>query len=127
MTWFFNLLKVVRVDYISAIYIFRSIIAFLIIFVIATPTVQAEPTSTAVSISLIRTYSSGDIYITVSPTFCNTDTFHLVASDAGLKQMLAVVLSAQSNGQTVFLEAKNSTGCNGWGTELQSIYLAAAP
>jgi hypothetical protein len=86
----------------------------------------SEPTSGPLFVSLLRVYATGDVYVSMkSNSFCNTDSFHIPASTAGRKEMLATLLTAQSLNSSVFLEASNATGCAGWGTKLQSIYLAS--
>lgn len=95
----------------------------LLLSVIASP-VNAEPSSSALLIAMVRTYSSGDIYVSMkSAAFCSTDTFRIPASHAGRKEMMATLLIAQAMDRPVLLEVVNSTGCAGWGTSLQSIYL----
>jgi len=84
----------------------------------------AEPTSVAVSITNIRSYSTGDAYVTFTPNFCSTDTVKLEAGITGNKPMYALLLTAISLSQKVYLEAKNTTGCVGWGTTLESVFMA---
>ena len=83
--------------------------------------VSAEPTSGPLLINTVRAYVNETIFISVSSSsFCGTDTFLIPSS--GANKMLAMVLAAQQTNRHVLLEASNTTGCNGWGTTLQSIY-----
>jgi hypothetical protein len=86
----------------------------------------AEPTSGPLFVNLLRVYSTGDVFVSMkSNAFCSTDTFHIPATVVGRRELLATLLTAQSLNSPVLLEASNATGCAGWGTKLQSIYLAA--
>ncbi len=84
----------------------------------------SEPTGGPLFIKLLRVYSSGEIYVTMqNNTFCTTDTFHVPATFPGRREILATLLTAKSLDSPVYLEALNDTGCVGWGTKLQSVYL----
>jgi restriction endonuclease Mrr len=86
--------------------------------------VQAEPTGGRVSILSVRPYSGGLIYVQVSSTaFCDTSVFAFTNSEVNGKEMYAAALTALVSGKEVQLEASTATGCTGWGTRLQSIYL----
>jgi hypothetical protein len=64
------------------------------------------------------------IYIGVSSSdFCGTTVFSFSSSEPNGKEMYAAVLTALASGKQVQLEASTATGCTGWGTRLQSIYL----
>jgi hypothetical protein len=39
--------------------------------------------------------------------------------------MYAAALTALTTGKRVILEVSNATGCTGWGTKLQSLYVLA--
>jgi hypothetical protein len=74
----------------------------------------------------VRPYINGDIYFSVnSSTFCNTNTFAIAFDAPARKEMHSVVLSALLNSKKIRVEALTATGCNGWGTKVQSIYLQA--
>lgn len=89
----------------------------------------AEPTSDQMTILSLRPYMDGPagiVYVHVSSTaFCNTDTFAIDMSRPGAKEAYAAALAALTSGKNVRLEAFNSTGCNGWATRLQSIFIHA--
>ncbi len=86
----------------------------------------AEPTGVPVNILSLRPYTSSNpvAYIEVSAsTLCNTNGFKINLSEPGGKEMYATALTAAASGKQVKLEVSNATGCQGWGTVLQSIYL----
>lgn len=90
---------------------------------------KAEPTSDQMTILSLRPNMDGPagiVYVHVSSTaFCNTDTFAIDMSRPGAKEAYAAALAALTSGKNVRLEAFNSTGCNGWATRLQSIFIHA--
>lgn len=90
---------------------------------------RAEPTSGAVHIISLRPYANangttgGQVYVRVdSAAFCSTDTFMINLGFGGAKEIYAAALSAMVAGKSVQLEVVG-TGCGGWGTTLQSIYI----
>lgn len=87
--------------------------------------VGAEPVSSkAVGVVMVRPYLGGVVYLQVSDnTFCGTDTFTIDTTQQNGKETYAAVLVAVTTGKKLGLEALNSTGCNGWGTRLQSVFL----
>ena len=86
--------------------------------------VQTEPTGGRVSIVSVRPYSSGLIYLEVSSSeFCGTSVFAFSSTEVNGKEMYAAALTALATGKEVRLEASTATGCTGWATRLQSIYL----
>lgn len=89
--------------------------------------VSAEPTGVAMKILYIRPYADGAggrVYIRVDQsTLCNTDSFMLDLSLSGSKEVYAAALSAFLNGRSVEIEVSNASGCQGWGTAIQSIYI----
>lgn len=87
-------------------------------------TVYAEPSGGKVDIVSLRPYAGSVIYIQVSSSsLCNTDTFTIDTSQLNGKEIYAAVLAAVTAGKKVSLEAANATGCAGWGTKLQSVYI----
>ena len=85
---------------------------------------QAEPTSDKLSIVSLRPYGGGIAYVQVSSdTFCTTDTFTIDLTQPSGKEMYAAVLAALTGGKKIRIEASNATGCNGWATRLQSVFL----
>ena len=92
---------------------------------LSTP-ILAVPESSDVSVVEVRPYLSGEIFVRVnSSTFCGTTVFMIPGTAVAKKEMYAAVLSALLTSKKIRLEALTSTGCNGWGTQLQSIYLQA--
>jgi hypothetical protein len=90
-----------------------------------TPTLAA-PESVSVSVTEVRPYITGDIFVAVNSTqLCDTNVFRISATAAGQKAMYAAVLLAFSTAKKIRLEAANATGCAGWGTQLQSVYLVS--
>lgn len=95
-----------------------------IALIIIAPPANAVPVSSPLFISYVRTYSTGDIFIGVTTNdFCSTSVFVISANLPAKKEMLASVLIAQSMNRSILFEANSSTGCNGWGTQLQSLWL----
>ncbi|KAF1721725.1 hypothetical protein [Pseudoxanthomonas wuyuanensis] len=86
--------------------------------------VQATPTGERVSVVSVRPYSGGLIYVQVSSSdFCGTNVFAFSASEVNGKEMYAAALTALVSGKQVRLEVSTATGCTGYGSRLQSIYL----
>ncbi|MCU7843181.1 MAG: hypothetical protein KZQ93_05010 [Candidatus Thiodiazotropha sp. (ex Monitilora ramsayi)] len=80
----------------------------------------------AVYVTQVRPYLDGSVFVHVDSTaFCDTAVFKISHDVVGRKEMYSAVLSALMASKKVILEAFTTTGCNGWGTELQSIYLQA--
>ena len=91
------------------------------LFAIASP----ESTSPAYVI-MVRPYNSGSIYIQLdSNVLCDTSVFMIDGNNAGKDIMYSAALSALVAKKKVRVEALTSTGCTGWGTRLQSLYLLA--
>ncbi len=86
--------------------------------------VQAAPIGGRVTIVNVRPYSGGSIYVHVSSAeLCGTEVFSFTSGEVNGKEMYAAVLTALTTGKQVQLEVSAATGCTGWGTRLQSIYL----
>jgi len=102
-----------------------SLLSVLLLAGIALPgRAQAEPTSDKLSIVSLRPYGGGIAYVQVSSdTFCTTDTFTIDLTQPSGKEMYAAVLAALTGGKKIRIEASNATGCNGWATRLQSVFL----
>ena len=106
-------------------------VALLLVF--ATSTVFAEPTPGPVNLLNICPYlgdpgqaGSSAVYITIAganPPVCNTTVYVLEISQPGVKEAFSILVTALAAGRTVYLEIRNSTGCTGWGTKLQSVHL----
>jgi hypothetical protein len=87
--------------------------------------VESSASSPAL-IQAIRPCHSGGVYIQVdSSAFCGTNTFYIDPLSSGYKEMHAGLLAAMMAKKQVLLEALTSTGCNGWGTQLQAFYIYA--
>lgn len=92
--------------------------------ILASQAAFAEPVSTPVYIKVLRPYGGGvNVYVDIDGTFCGTNGFIIDTSVQNGKEMYAAALTAFSMNLPVRLEANNATGCAGWGTKLQSIYL----
>ncbi len=92
------------------------------IIVVLSSMLLAEPTSGKVKINNIRPYHSSNnvVFIEVSnSSFCNTNVFKIIND----KQMYSAALAAMMSDKDVKIEVIDSTGCSGWGTILQSIYI----
>jgi hypothetical protein len=103
-----------------------ALICFSFIFLTLACNVFAEPTGGWVYISTMRPYSGTDTkaFINVGTTaLCNTDTFAINTTAPNGKEMYAVALAAVIAKRAVALEVSNNTGCTGYGTLLQSIYI----
>lgn len=86
--------------------------------------VQAEPTGGRVTVVNLRPYSGGSIYLQVSSTeLCGTEVFSFTGSEVNGKEMYAAALTALASGKQIQLEVSTATGCTGWGTRLQSIFI----
>lgn len=86
--------------------------------------VFAGITTPAVNVVEVRAYSNGDVYVRLSSNAtCDTNVFKIVGSDLGSAKMHSLAITALTANKKVKVEVYNSTGCNGWGTPMQSIYL----
>jgi hypothetical protein len=111
--------------------IMKRIIIGLIIVVLVAPfmfaeVAKAEPSTGWVYVTLVRPYSNTDLKVYVeinSSAVCNTSVFAIKVNDPNGKEMYAAALAAFIAQKKVILEASNSTGCTGWGTLLQSLYI----
>ncbi len=77
------------------------------------------------SIISIRPYSGGDIFIetNASSNLCDTSTFTIDSNAPDKRELYAAALAALTAGKKIGIEISNATGCTGWGTKLQSIYI----
>ena len=98
--------------------------AILISFIAYINLGHAVPTSSNLYVDYIRVYSNGTVYIGVTTAdFCSTSVFSIPSTTIAKKEFLASLLSAQAANKPVWLEAVNSTGCTGWGTAIESVWL----
>lgn len=87
----------------------------------------ADPTGVPAKIQKIRVYNNNGlpgaafVYLDQA-TPCDTTVYKIDLSWSGSKEVLATALSAFASEKSVQVEATN-TGCAGWGTVIQSIYL----
>ena len=88
---------------------------------------HAEPTGDPITITVLRAYTSASdpaVFLEVSSNaLCGTSAFAISLNIPGGKEMYAAALTAFVTKQKVRLEIANATGCQGWGTRLQSIFL----
>lgn len=101
----------------------RALVAAAVL--LTSPAAVAEPTSAPLMIKTIRPYAGGqNVYVHVGDTsFCAASTFVIDVSAPNGKEMYAAALTAFATKSPVRLEAANDTGCAGWGTKLQSLFL----
>ncbi|MBB6253393.1 hypothetical protein [Nitrospirillum iridis] len=87
----------------------------------------AEPSGAKASVISVRSYDSGQYSYAIievnNTTLCNTDHFVIPLDSPGGVGMLSAAITALSAQKQVVLEVSNVTGCNGWGSRLQSLYL----
>lgn len=85
----------------------------------------ATPESTVpANIIQLRPYVNGNVYIHLdSNVLCETSVFMIDGSNAGKEVMYSAALAAFMGNKKIRVEALTSTGCAGWGTKLQSLYL----
>lgn len=81
----------------------------------------AEPTSTPVSITSIRSVGQ-ETYIEVGDsTLCDTNVFWLEGVYPGAKQIAATAFVAFTTNKKVQIEIRTDLGCTGWGTKIMGI------
>lgn len=103
-------------------------ISLLILGSVACIDAHAGTETGQVLIKSVRSITGGtpSVYITLqNAPICNTDTFSFQLTDVGAQGMLSIALTALTTGQFAEIEISNATGCTGWGTQLQSMYLLA--
>ena len=89
---------------------------------------MAEPRTAEVSITAMRPYTTGDYFVTVSSSAmatgpaCTT-VYKVQASDPGAKSVIASLLTVYALGGTLQIEVPTATGCEGFGTPIQSVFL----
>lgn len=97
---------------------------FLTFCTLTTTAIGGAVSPVLTKISYLRPYSSGDIYVVVSnSSLCGTDVFRIAYNLEGREQMYSAVLSALMSQNDIRIEVSNSTGCIGWGTTVESIYI----
>lgn len=85
---------------------------------------QAEPTGPRVNVIELRPYAGGNAYLRVSSSeFCGTEVFAIALNEPGGKEIFATALTALTTGKKIAVEIPSGTGCTGWGTRVQSIYI----
>ncbi len=104
-------------------YIYLSIVV-LATMIVPTPS-SATPVSTAsAKIIMLRPYLNGSVYVHLDANIlCGTSVFVIAADNDGKDVMYSAVLAAFMAGKRIQVEALTTTGCNGWGTSLQSLYV----
>lgn len=98
-----------------------------ILFLAGAGIAAAEPSSPRVKLIEVRPYiANNDVYIRTNvDAICGTSIFRIVTSQPNGKEAYAAALTAITSGKSVVVEVSNSTGCTGFGTVLQSIYIVA--
>ena len=87
---------------------------------------SAEPVSpNQTTVTLVRPYAGSNlVYVHVNSTeLCGVSVFSIAMDQANGKEMYAAALTAVAANKKVLLEVSNATGCTGFATRLQSIYL----
>jgi hypothetical protein len=106
--------------------IMRSLSLLVCLNVAFMPSAFAGEVSTAVKVSKLRAYSNSAAVGIVefeTPVVCNTTAFRIDLIAPGGKEMYATLLTALTTGKKVQVEVSNGTGCTGWGTYLQSVFM----
>jgi hypothetical protein len=88
----------------------------------------SEPTGIPVNVNHVRPYTATSpvAYIEVSQSnICDTNTYKINLGTPGGREIYSTVLAAAMSGKKIKVEASNATGCKGWGTEVQSVYVLA--
>ena len=91
--------------------------------------VMAEPRTVSTNITNLRPYTTGDYFVTLATadiadgSTCNR-TYRVQSNDPGAKGVIASVLTAYALGQDIQIEIPTATGCEGFGTPIQSIIMA---
>lgn len=102
----------------------RIVIFALLVALCVPRAVQAAPIGGRMLILSMRPYIGGSIYLAVSSKdLCGTEVFSFMGGDVNGKEMYAAALTAMVAGKEVQLEVSAATGCTGWGTRLQSIFI----
>ena len=105
---------------------FKLTLACLISILLIHAPAHAEPTVGPFTISNLRPYiDSNDVYITVNvaPPQCPTTVFKLNMTRPLAREAYALLVTALTSGRSISLEIRNSTGCVGWATEIQSVFM----
>lgn len=92
-------------------------------------TASAEPTYGPFTVRYLRPYNDGGgrVYFAVTPvnagdSVCGQTELSLFVNTPDGKAAYAALLAALLSGKQVLIEAPNS-GCAGWGTTVQSVYI----
>jgi len=90
--------------------------------------VSAEPRTVVTTISKMRPYSSGAYFVTLASNQLTTGTcttvYQVKADAAGAKSVIASLLTAYALGESIQIEIPTATGCEGFGTPIQSVFMA---
>lgn len=104
----------------------RGLLAAACVGLVYAGSVSAEPTTKPVHILYVRPYNNagqGAVFVQVDAvSLCNTDTYMIDLGLGGAKEAYAAALTALLTNRPVAIEVANS-GCTGWGTAVQSLYL----
>lgn len=90
--------------------------------------VAAAPNTESAEIRLLRPYSNGTMFVQLTTdqlddgTTCSS-VYSVRSELDGAKNVIATLLTAYALGETVEIEVPTSTGCQGFGTPIQSVYL----
>jgi len=91
---------------------------------------SADPRSVLVDITRLRPYTSGTFFVSVSSAQLTTGAscttvYAVKKDDPGAKNVIASILTAFALGSKVQIETPTATGCSGFGTPIQSVFIPA--
>ena len=94
--------------------------AFVAVLFFAVPAMAT--TSGPETVTAVKVWANGDVYVTMSSSTSCAATFKIVGADAGAKSMLSVVTSAYLAGKKIV--ADSYTGpCANWGWVASAVSL----
>ena len=90
--------------------------------------VSAEPRTVSTTITKLRPYTDGSYFVTLGSNALNNattcTTVYLVQSgDAGANAVIASLLTAFALGSNIQIELPTATGCEGFATPIQSVFI----
>jgi hypothetical protein len=103
---------------------------FIVVFTFVSYAAQAEPRTAEATIVWMRPYTTGDYFVNISSSRLTTGAtcttvYRVKADDPGAKGVIATLLTAYSLGAPLQLEVPTNTGCEGYGTPIQSVFLTS--
>lgn len=85
----------------------------------------AGPFTVETKINWLRSYLDGSYFVNVTSNKLSgggtcTTVYKVVSSNPGAKTVIATLLSAQASNRNIIIEIP---ACNGWGTEIISVFI----